>query len=375
MKHTILKHLFLAITLILGLISCEDREIITIDKQNDPIVMDLSKDHLYLDQNFPDNPALTVTWEAAKYTVPTAITYRIETSADESFKLPNALTTITGSGRTASFTVDQMNTAATSVGLSPGVEGKMYMRVVSYLGTSQSLISVSNVTSLFVTPYVLSYPDFYLVGAASYVGWNEKGAQQLYKKDNLSYIYTYLQPGNFRFLGQKDWNPLNYSVDDPGIKEGYRYFKQWASTIEPETSEKENMKFNGTAGIYKVVINADAKVKSLDIVPSPIPTFNFDEIYIVGSLNGWNEKNPLTMTKIADGEFEYTTTLDGNTEFKILGRKSWGDLAWGNISSKGYSGFLGPKGDNDNITFNGDGSSSYKIKVNLKAGIYSIEKV
>jgi hypothetical protein len=39
----------------------------------------------------------------------------------------------------------------------------------------------------------------------------------------------------------------------------------------------------------------------------------------------------------------------------------------------GNSGFLGPKGDNGNIKFAGDGSN-YKITVNLKAGTYTIAK-
>jgi len=372
MKHTIFKHLFLAVTLILGLTSCEDRELITIDNQSAPIVMDLSADHLYLDSNFPGNPALTVTWESAKYSVPTEISYRIETSEDEAFTSPNTLATLTGSERSAVFTVDQMNTAAIAAGIEPSVEGKIYMRVVSYLGSSESLSSVSNVTSLYVTPYVLNYPDFYLVGAASYVGWNAGSAQLLYKNGNQSYIYTYLQPENFRFLGQQDWNPINYSIDVPETDAANRFFKQVSSNIS--FGDHENMKFTGDAGIYKVIINAENK--TLEAVPSSIPGFDFPEVYLVGSINGWDAANPFVMTKTSVGEFEYTTTLPADAEFKILGQKDWADLEWGNIDkdNAGYSGFLGPKGDNGNIKYEGDGSSSYKITVNLKAGTILIKK-
>lgn len=374
MKHTIFKHLFLVVTLILGLTSCEDREIITIDNQSAPIVMDLSTDHLYLDQNFPGNPALTVTWDAAKYTVPTEITYEIQTSADESFTTSNKLTTVPGSQKSASFTVDQINTAAIAAGLQPSVEGKIYMRVVSYLGSSQSLSAVSNVTSLYVTPYVLTYPDFYLVGAASYVGWDAGKAQILYKKDNLSYIYTYLQPENFRFLGQQDWAGLNYSLDVPETDEANRFFKDTSSNIV--FGDHENMKFTGDAGIYKVIINAENK--TLEAVPSTVPGFDFPEVYLVGKIDGneWDAANAIPMTKTSVGEFEYTTTLGADAEFKILGQKDWADLEWGNIDkdNAGYSGFLGPKGDNGNIKYEGDGSSSYKITVNLKAGTILIKK-
>ena len=104
--------------------------------------------------------------------------------------------------------------------------------------------------------------------------------------------------------------------------------------------------------------------------------YDFPEIYLVGNIarNGWNEKDPVAMTTVGDGVYEYTTTLGADTEFKILGQKSWGDFDWGNISKDGNSGFIGPKGDNGNIKFVGDGGS-YKITVNLKAGTYTIVKL
>lgn len=98
-------------------------------------------------------------------------------------------------------------------------------------------------------------------------------------------------------------------------------------------------------------------------------------MYLVGNVggNGWDAANALTMTKVSTGVYEFVTTLVADTEFKIIGQKSWGSLEWGDISSTGNSGFLAPKGDNGNIKFVGDGSS-YKITVNLKGGIYTIKK-
>ena len=98
-------------------------------------------------------------------------------------------------------------------------------------------------------------------------------------------------------------------------------------------------------------------------------------MYLVGNVggNGWDAANALTMTKVSTGVYEFVTTLVADTEFKIIGQKSWGSLEWGDISSTGNSGFLAPKGDSGNIKFVGDGSS-YKITVNLKGGIYTIKK-
>ena len=376
MNKKIFNIIVFAVISILGLIACDDRNDSLIETKQAPIVLDLSTNKLVLDSNFPKNPALTVFWEATQYSVPTEIQYRVEASSDSNFTKPFTLTTLKESVRTSTFTAEQMNTAAVSIGLTPYVEGTMYIRVISYLGTNNSMVATSNITSLKITPYKLSYPDFYLVGEASYVGWNAGASQILYKSDNFSTIYTYLENGkNFRFLGQQGWDGTNYSINADGIRDSYKYFRQVSSNIIKAPGDEENMQFTGETGIYKVTIDADSEVKSLTAIASPIFGFDFPAVYLVGNVagNGWDETNAIAMTKVSEGKFEYVTTLSSDAEFKIIGQQSWGDLDWGNISETGYTGFLGPKGDNGNIKFQGDGSS-YKITVNLKGGIYTIVK-
>ena len=77
------------------------------------------------------------------------------------------------------------------------------------------------------------------------------------------------------------------------------------------------------------------------------------------------------MDLVGDGVFEYTIAIPDGAEFKFIGQQSWGSLEWANIHSSGNSGFLGPKGDNDNIKFNG-GGATYKITANVKLGTYKI---
>ena len=376
MNKKILNIIVFAIIAVMGLIACDDRNDTIIDTTKSPIVVDLSTSKLILDSNFPKNPALTIFWDATQYTVPTEIQYRIEVSSDDKFTKPFTLNTLKESIRSSTFTAERMNTAAVSIGLVPYVEGKMYIRVISYLGTNNSMVATSNITSLKITPYKLSYPDFYLVGEASYVGWNAGASQILYKSDNFSTIYTYLENGkNFRFLGQQGWDGTNYSINSDGIKDNYKYFKQASSNIAKADGDDENMKFSGTTGIYKVKIDATSEIKSITAVASPISEYDFAVVHLVGNIagNGWDATNAISMTKVSNGVYEFVSTLASNTEFKIIGQKSFGSLDWGNISGDGNSGFIGPKGDNGNIIFVGDGSS-YKITVNLKAGVYTIKK-
>lgn len=370
MKNKYIINAFYALLLIFGLISCDDRELVQVDNSAAPIIMDLSAQKIVLDRNYPDNPALTVSWSQAAYSVPVEVNYKLEASKDKDFKTPFVLGTVAQSIRTATYTVSQLNTAAQTIGLEKNVEGKMFLRVTAALGTNQ-VSAVSNVTSVTVTPYALEYPNFFLVGAASYVGWNSGVAQALYKKDNFSYIYTYMTPENFRFLGQQAWSPINYSIDNPGTDAANRYFKQTSANIA--FADHENMKFTDPAGIYKLEINADGSVQSLNATASPLG-FNYPNLYVVGTLNGWDPATAVAMTPKPDGVFELTANLGANSEMKFLGQQSWGSLEWGNIlkDNNGNSGFLGPKDDDSNIIFNGNGGS-YKITVNLKAGTYTIE--
>lgn len=377
MKTNIAFKFVLFLASLLTLWSCEDRELVTVENNGAPMVIDLSAESLVLDKNFPNNPALTIAWNPATYSVPVQISYRVEVSADEAFTTPVLLGTVTESATAVTYTTSQINGVAGSLGFEPFVASTMYVRVSSFLGTN-TLASVSNVTSLSVTPYVLAYPDFYIVGEASYVGWTAANAQLLHKNEEFATIYTYLENGKeFRFLGQKDWNPLNYSINAPGIRDEYKYFITVSDNII-KGAEDENMKFTGATGIYKLVINAKDDTKSLKATASPIPGFDFPEIYLVGNIagNGWSAENGIAMTNISAGVFEFTTALAADTEFKILGQKSWGDLEWANLGADnaGDTGFLGPKGDNGNIKFTGDGSN-YKITVNLKAGTYKIVKI
>ncbi|SIS77575.1 protein of unknown function [Kaistella chaponensis] len=370
MKNKYIINAFAALLLMIGLTSCDNRELVQVDNSAAPIAMDLSAEHIFLDKNYPDNPALNVSWTQAAYTVPVEVNYKIEASKDKDFKTPYVLGTVAQSLRTATYTVSQLNTAAQTIGLTKNIEGKMFLRVISALGANQ-IKAVSNVTTVNVTPYALEYPNFFLVGAASYVGWNSGVAQALYKMDNFSYIYTYLSQESFRFLGQQAWSPINYSIDNPGTDAASRYFKQTSANIV--FSDRENMKFTGAAGIYKIEINADGAVQSLNATASPLG-FEYPNLYVVGSLNGWNAANAIPMTRKSEGVFELTTTLGANTEMKFLGQQAFASLEWGNIlkNNNGNSGFLGPKEDNSNIVFNGNGGS-YKITVNLKAGTYTIE--
>lgn len=367
-----MKNLFKIFTLlVLGfwMISCEkdeDRAVL-----GSPSASNISSDktNLVLLKDHAAETAVTFNWKIPDYGVAVAQKNQIQIAVKgTNFANPKNIDLNDGASK-ASYTVAEFNNYALDAGLVPEVATEIEVRLSSKLGDFEAI--TSNVITITVTPYMTAYPSFYIVGEASAVGWSEVNAQLLYKKDNFSTIYTYLENGkSFRFLGQQAWGPKNYSLDTAGMNSDNKYFKTWSTNLA--ASAPENIQFNGVTGMYKIVIDAEPTQKSITVTASPVNNWNPASLYLVGTVNGWNETAAIPMTSLGNGKFEYTVALPVASEFKFLGQQSWGDLDWGNITTDGNTGYLGPKGSNGNIKFDGTGGN-YKITVDVKLGVYKIQ--
>ena len=319
---------------------------------------------ILLDASAPLGNAVTVMW--TDYTYGVDVNYTVEVAPKGSTAFAS-LGTVKNEKElpVSNFT---LNNAAIGAGLTAGVATDVDVRVTAKTESTGGVITkVSNVVSFKLTPYTPAFVDFYLVGGGTAVGWNAVGAQLLKNDNEISEIYTYLeQNGEFRFLGQQDWGPVNYSLNADGINADYKYFNTWSANLVP--SGNENMKFTGNSGMYKITINQNSR--DITVTPSALPTLPTN-LYLVGSLNGWDANNALPMEQVNDGVYEYTIAIPDGAQFKFIGQQAWGDLEWANIHTGGNSGFLGPKGDNDNIQFDG-GGALYKITANIKLGTYKL---
>jgi hypothetical protein len=313
--------------------------------------------------------ATTITWnDYSNYGVDVKYLVEVAKKGATAFTSLGEVTNV----KLLAVTNKDLNTAVVNLGAIMNQANDIDVRITaSTTSTGGSIVLKSAIVTFKVTPYQIDYPNFFLVGAASAAGWDAAGSINLYKHDNISEIYTYLQPDNFRFLGQADWNPLNYSIDDARTDADKRYFKTVSSNVE--FGDHENVKFTGTAGIYKVVIDADFGVKSLTITPTTA-SWDIPNLYLVGSLQGWNAAGAEVFNSIGNGKFEMIRQIPDNAEFKFIGQQAWGDLDYGNITSAGNTGFIGPKDHNGNIKFNG-GDNFYTITVDLKKGTYKLVKI
>lgn len=316
------------------------------------------------DPTKPLENAAVVTW--SDYTYGVDVTYNIEIAKKGSADFVST-GTVTDATQLA-WTNFALNNAVLSLALPIGVTSEVDVRVTATTASTGGVIAkTSEVVTFKVTPFQPAFVDFYIVGGGSAVGWNAPTAQKLYRNNEISEIYTHLENnGEFRFLGQQDWNPINYSLNSDGIKDDYKYFNTWSSNLEP--SGNENMKFTGTSGMYKITI--DQNSRSITVTPSSVPALPA-QVYLVGSIQGWNAGAAIAMTQIEAGVFEHDIVIPDGSEFKFLGQQDWSGMEWGNIHTGGNSGFLGPNGDNNNIKFDG-GGNLYKIRANIKLGTYTL---
>lgn len=323
MKNYIFKYSILAMTATLGLVSCEDRELVTIENGSAPIVMDLSTKNLVLNPSLPSNPALTVSWEAATYTIPVETKYDIEISATEGFEAPSSLATTAQSQTYASFTTKEINEGVKKIGLVPLVAQKVYFRVKSNVGTND-LVQTSNVTSVMITPYLASptytYTDLYLVGDATAGAWDNAATNTsmyplMKTSESSKYTYTgFFKTGGFKLVRDKgQWDPQWGLGGAPGVLS-----QDGGSGNIPVTAD----------GYYKLTVDNSALTYTFVAVTAPTTTYA--EISIIGTSTDGAD---IELTKSTFDPHVWTAnavTLKGGN-FKFRANKDWA-VNWGTNS-------------------------------------------
>ena len=191
----ILNSIFI-VFLVLNYFSCtEDDSTPIASIASTPVVLSTGKEDVFLDSNYPNNLANTFLWETSDYGLNTEIKYDIEISKFSDFSKNVILaSSTTESQRSKTLSVNQLNDLAIKAGLTPDSKEKLYVRVISYLGSQKSLKGTSsNIISLNVTPYERILPIRYFVGSATAPGWSNNNDNQplfINKENEFEYNYT-----------------------------------------------------------------------------------------------------------------------------------------------------------------------------------------
>ena len=154
MKH--IQKITVLIALAFGLFlfnSCDDNaDLFEISTPTAPVLSELAITQLELDPVNTANPIMTLNWQEANYGQQASVNYEIQFSSDVDFTTPVVASIINGN-TSITFSVNELNTSAGTVGLPPFTWSTMYARIISSIGTQSGIESTSNVIQFDVNPY------------------------------------------------------------------------------------------------------------------------------------------------------------------------------------------------------------------------------
>jgi hypothetical protein len=187
----------------------------------------------------------------------------------------------------------------------------------------------------------------FMVG--SHNGWNNADATQEFNTSGngvFTRIQTFEAGAEFKML------PTSGSWDGDWGEDGAnpgKIIQEGESNISIEN-----------AGTYTVTVDFNTLSFNLKEVP--------DNLFLVGSPNGWDNATAPAFTKLSEGVFEISQVLTASDEFKFLPQLGAWDNDWG--ESNVYSGMI-VRDDESNVKSPGD--ATYTITVDFNKGTVTVE--
>ncbi|WP_010136926.1 SusE domain-containing protein [Ochrovirga pacifica] len=262
--------------------------------------------------------ATTLVWKASDFGYDTEVTYTIELAlAGTNFESP----VVAGQTTNQTFytwTVDQLNTLAIGVGLPAFQKGNLELRIVSSIGSQNSVQSVSDVLTIAITPYTAQLPALSVPG--NHQGWDPGTAPLIASSafgetDYEGYVWL---DGEFKFVepdanGVYAWGNIDYG--DDGSFSGIL-------TADGESNAQ------AATGHYFVQVNTTTLVYA-------IAKYDWG---IIGSATagGWDADQDM-MYNASTGVWELTTDLVAG-ELKFRANDGW-DWNYGDEDADGILDF------------------------------------
>ncbi len=161
------------------------------------------------------NPAITVSWEDATYSVPTGINYTVEIAVSgTNFENPIAIGNTNSNA--ISVNIANFNGQVVQAGLFPFVEGSLDLRIKSDIGDENLLPQYTNPITVVVTPFTTDLPKIAVPG--NHQGWDPPNAPLLasaaFGETNYE-GYVWLD-GEYKFLGPDQTGAFDWGNTDWG---------------------------------------------------------------------------------------------------------------------------------------------------------------
>jgi hypothetical protein len=266
-------------------------------------------------------------WSSANFGAPTEVTYKLQADKDGGdFSSPIEL------GETTNNFISLKSSTLNGMLIRNDFEAELpvivLLRVTASVSSNIEPIASELIETSF-TLYKLADPNddgsrIYMVGTAVPAGWNPGDAVEMVNiAPNVYRATTTFVVDRFRFLGQKDWDPIKYIF--PFFTGNVDSNFENARQTDREDGD-ENLWFNGTPGEYTITVDLNTKSIILDATH----TDDNSRIYIVGAAvpdAGWDPGKAIEMVNIAPNVYQ-TIAEFAVDRFRFLGQKDWDPIKY-----------------------------------------------
>lgn len=400
-KFNFMKRIYFTLTYTFLLVMClftsckkdEIRAVLATDIK--PSVVTASSSNIVLDSaNAQNTIALLLSWTPVQFgvNIPSTSVLEIDSLKGDFSKaqVMNVLPGITTRG----FSKKELNDLSIGLGLVPGSKGEIKVRMkTTYAANEPAIYSSPLVIS--VTPYatlVLKYAmpsELFVQGDAVASNWGYPIAddQKFSKIDDTKLgLIVYLQGGKkLAFItSSTGWS-------DPAYKAATWSEPQTGGNFVPSGSQTQpawggsDITAPAASGFYQIIVDFQSGTYKISAVPGLLTAPS--SVYIVGDATPlqWNAPdNSQQFQKLSDHVFQLTITLAGGKNYALITAASnWTDPAY----------ILPANSNADNFTEGGTiiasgaannwagvnmkspvNSGTYKIRVNFKAGYFTVVK-
>lgn len=342
--------------------SCDDEPALTVLEavqfSSGPTV---SADEIVITEENKIETLLRVDWEEVTFPVAAPVTYTLE------FEVPADTSGATGWSQaitreigedllTATFSGTELNAIALELGLEPGEEGLIAVRVRATMDRNVfSPGAAVSVTPIDV-PEIIDYPSLYIAG--DYQGWNIGAPSRIssVNDDGIYEGYIYIPAGGtneFKLYAQPDWGPTSYGYES----EGKIMVANFAGANFAAPAD----------GYYLFMVNLN------DMTYNLIKT----TWGMIGGAtpNGWDADTPLTYDPEAQ-TWSVTANMKADGSFKFRANNAWA-LDFGNENGKlGYANHpWKPYVEQPHFTVPSDGNYTITLDLHIPGNYsYTIKK-
>lgn len=314
---------------------------------------------VFTPENFPDTYEV-FRWERTDYgDLELSTTYVLEADKDDTFSNPKNIATSTSDS--ASITVETLNNAMLSMGLTPFEESTVFLRVRSVLNATTNALYTDSLYSQTITRTATTfqssecgkYCTVGIIGSATPGGWDND---------------TDMRLADATRVDKSVWTTTLYLIGGSQVKfrasDGWD--NNWGGTAFPSgtgVAAGADITVNAT-GYYKVTFNEDSFAYSFTLLSTP--TFTTIGIIGSGTPGGWD--NDTNLTKDVNDPHVWTgtvTLVEGEAKFRA--NDDWANNWGSNTYPSGYS-----IGNGANIPVR---AGTYAIRFNDATGEYQFMPV